>query len=202
MRRPGPSFAFIPSRPNLPPPPTGDIEYTFTVKNTGNVDLTNVVVTDSKLGALPLCILAGSLAPNGVFVCSGTRHVLQADIDSNAGGALHNLATVNANPPSGAPVTATATADVPVINNPGLTITKSADVSSVNATGERPARALTCPAPAACKQCHVAPHILLVSVSIGIGIQGPHAPRRTGTPGATRALVRYGSLTRGRHSQL
>ncbi|WP_418264116.1 DUF7507 domain-containing protein [Flavobacterium faecale] len=61
----------------------GDIiTYTFTVTNTGNVTIDNVVVNDTKLGVTDLAIVPSTLAPNGVGVVIQNYVVTQGDIDS------------------------------------------------------------------------------------------------------------------------
>ncbi|MCR4269493.1 hypothetical protein NUU27_25260, partial [Nitratireductor sp. ZSWI3] len=75
------------------------IAYTFTVENTGNVSLTNVVVTDSR-ATVSGSPLAGPLAPGAVDDTSvtGTYTVTQADIDA---GDLDNVASATAKDPNG-----------------------------------------------------------------------------------------------------
>ncbi len=66
------------------------ITYTFVVRNTGNVTLTNVVVTDPLLGTITL---TGTTIPVGGQVTgSKTYPVTQADIDA---GFVYNLATAD-----------------------------------------------------------------------------------------------------------
>ncbi len=78
------------------------VTYTFTVTNTGNVTLTNVVVTD------PLVTVTGSpipsLAPGVSDAVSFTASYLltQADVDA---GFIENTAIVTGDDPSGNPVT-------------------------------------------------------------------------------------------------
>nr|WP_274709123.1 hypothetical protein [Nitratireductor luteus] len=79
------------------------IAYTFTVENTGNVSLTDVVVTDSR-AVLSGSPIPGPLAPGAVDTTSvtGTYTVTQADIDA---GDLDNLASATAKDPGGNDVT-------------------------------------------------------------------------------------------------
>uniref|UniRef100_UPI0026262B82 DUF7507 domain-containing protein n=1 Tax=Winogradskyella sp. TaxID=1883156 RepID=UPI0026262B82 len=78
------------------------ITYTFTVTNTGNVTLSNIVVTD------PLVTVVGgplsSLAPGAVdsTTFTATYTITQADIDN---GSFANTATVSGDDPSNNPVT-------------------------------------------------------------------------------------------------
>ena len=94
------------------------ITYGFTIANTGNATLTNVVVTDPKIPALS-CTIASNKPINVVNTvntasCSGTYTVTQADIDAFAinGTQLANTATVNARTPNGTTVSNTATRSI------------------------------------------------------------------------------------------
>ncbi len=112
------------------------ISYTFEVKNTGNVTLSNVGITDALLGAN---LLGGpiTLTPGQVDTTSftGTYALLQADIDA---GQVENTATVSGTPPTGAPVTdvsgTDATNDTPTVvlvgQAPAITLLKTVDDSA------------------------------------------------------------------------
>ncbi|WP_292896011.1 DUF11 domain-containing protein [Nitratireductor sp.] len=78
------------------------LNYKFTVENTGNVSLTNVVVTDSR-ATISGSPLEGPLAPGAVDSTSvtGVYTVVQADIDA---GDLDNVASSNAKLPNGTEV--------------------------------------------------------------------------------------------------
>src|SRR5690606_34416849 len=80
----------------------GTIKYTFKVKNTGNVTLTNVMVTDPGVTVTggPIASLAPGAEDTATF--SATYIVTQADIDA---GKFSNQATAIGTPPSGADVT-------------------------------------------------------------------------------------------------
>ena len=73
------------------------IEYTITVDNTGNVDLTGVVLTDTFAGGATL--VSGDTNANSIlettetWIYSADYMVTQADL--NAGTALVNVATVD-----------------------------------------------------------------------------------------------------------
>lgn len=102
------------------------ISYTITLTNTGNQTLTGVTVADPSVSNLQL--LSEPQSADGVFNAgdvwhySASRPVTQADID--AGGSIVNTATgdTDQTPPK------TASASVPVAQNPDFTITKSASV--------------------------------------------------------------------------
>ena len=79
------------------------IGYTFTVKNTGNVTLKNVVVTDQLKGLIIGGIKAhektlGTMAPGSEKIFTATYVLTQGDIDA---GQVENTATVTGTPPSG-----------------------------------------------------------------------------------------------------
>ncbi|OLF16316.1 DUF7507 domain-containing protein [Actinophytocola xanthii] len=104
------------------------IDYSFVIVNTGNVTLTNIEVTDPKVGPVtcPLTILA----PSSAVTCSSELYtVTQADIDA---GVVRNTAVARGTPPQGPPVeTPPDSAEVPVAD-PGLTITKDADLNDTD----------------------------------------------------------------------
>ncbi|NLL29081.1 MAG: DUF11 domain-containing protein [Bacteroidales bacterium] len=85
----------------------GIITYTFTVTNTGNVDLTNVNVTDDLAGLSaisPSYVATLEIGSSAIFTAKYT--VTQADI--NAGG-VWNIAIASAKDPSNRVVTETST---------------------------------------------------------------------------------------------
>ena len=77
------------------------VTYTFKVTNTGNVTLTNIDVTDPKVG--PVSCPTSPLAPGASVNCDPRTYPLtQADINS---GSVINTATVTGITPTGATVT-------------------------------------------------------------------------------------------------
>lgn len=103
--------------------------YTYTVRNTGNVTLTNVGIYDNKLGWVPLnktTIEVGGSARGTV-----TYRVTQADIDR--GGAIVNIATVTAR--QDIPL-AQASETVTITQYPGMAIAKRADKDQFTKIGE------------------------------------------------------------------
>lgn len=106
----------------------GRIDYSFTVTNTGNTPLLNVVVTDPLPNLLGLSATPiARLNPGQSDSTSFSAHYLltQADIDS---GSRPNTATVSGQwgVNNGTPVNATATDSetVPALSNPSLTLLK------------------------------------------------------------------------------
>ena len=100
------------------------ITYSFGAKNTGNVTLTNVVVTDPKIPALS-CTFA-SIAPSPTAsTCTGVYTVNQADVDA---GVITNTATAQGRTGQGG--TANASAGATIAINP-LNATKTATLNKV-----------------------------------------------------------------------
>ncbi len=79
------------------------ITYTYTVRNTGNVRLTGVSLTDSRLGAVGLG--RTTLDPGESTTGSAQYIVVAGDLP----GPLENTATARGTPPSGGVVTSTST---------------------------------------------------------------------------------------------
>jgi uncharacterized repeat protein (TIGR01451 family) len=92
-------------------PDAGDtITYTFKVTNTGNVTLTNITVTDPKVG--PVTCPSGGLEPDESFACTDVTYTItQADVNA---GRVDNTATASGTPPAGTPVTDTDSTTTPV----------------------------------------------------------------------------------------
>ena len=112
------------------------IEYTITVDNTGNADLTGVVLTDTFAGGATL--VSGDTNNNSIlettetWTYSADYVVTQADL--NAGTALVNVASVDTAQTVPQQDDATST----VAQNPALTIVKNGTVpgGTANAVGE------------------------------------------------------------------
>ncbi|WP_344337729.1 DUF7507 domain-containing protein [Brevibacterium salitolerans] len=112
------------------------ITYTFEVRNTGNVTLTDIGVTEGEFtGSGELSEVtcedgAASLAPGAVVTCTATYQVTQADVDQ---GSVENTATSHGTPPGdGDPVVSDPDdAVVGVDPAPGISLVKSADRSDL-----------------------------------------------------------------------
>jgi uncharacterized repeat protein (TIGR01451 family) len=78
------------------------ITYTFTVKNTGNVTLNPVTVTDAKLTPTNVTLLATTLAPGAETTGTATYTVTAAE---KTAGQVQNTATATGTPPTGPAVT-------------------------------------------------------------------------------------------------
>ncbi|PQB04812.1 beta strand repeat-containing protein [Aureitalea marina] len=119
------------------------INYSFTVTNTGNVTLTNVVVSDNATGVVLSGGPIASLAPNAVdnTTYTATYEVTQADIDA---GTFSNQAMVTGTPPSGPNVTDDSDDDsnleddptvTPICTSASIALIKTADVQADPTTG-------------------------------------------------------------------
>jgi gliding motility-associated-like protein/uncharacterized repeat protein (TIGR01451 family) len=107
-----------------------EITYSLEVRNTGNVTLSNVTITD------PLTGLNQNLGPiiSGVSIpVTATYRITQQDLDR---GYVSNTASVSATDPSNQSISTTAIDTVRAVQNPQLTLQKTADKSSYSTLGE------------------------------------------------------------------
>jgi len=115
-----------------------EITYTFTVKNTGNVTMHDIVVSDPMLDAAGVVIPnVGTLAPGKSKTVRATYAVTQADLDA---GNVHNSAIAVGQQPNCEEDCSTPSdpddTDTPAEQNPALEIEKSASPESVSIAGE------------------------------------------------------------------
>ena len=126
------------------------ITYSFVAKNTGNVTLSSVGITDTQTapaGALtsgPTCQSlsgpAGSCSGSTTSLVTGqsatftaSYTITSADLDH---GSVNDSATASGTPPTGSPVTSTpSTATVTTTSAPALTVMKTANVANYSAPG-------------------------------------------------------------------
>jgi uncharacterized repeat protein (TIGR01451 family) len=106
------------------------ITYTYTVKNTGNVELNAVKVVDSMLGQITL--LSTDLAPNAQTTGTATYKTTVADMTA---GSVSNTATVYNGTQQLNQTTAKVTAPPPS-QNPAMTITKTPNPLTYSASGQ------------------------------------------------------------------
>ncbi len=115
------------------------ITYSFLAKNTGNVTITSLAINDSLTApaapALTVSCPTTTLAPAAVVTCTATYTTTQADVDD---GSISNSATASGHTPSGPTTTSPpSTATVPANPAPALTVTKSANPTSVTTAGQQ-----------------------------------------------------------------
>ncbi|KRG67525.1 hypothetical protein ABB27_09320 [Stenotrophomonas terrae] len=92
------------------------ISYSFTVTNTGNVDLSNVTLTDPLLPALDCPAITLPVGASQTLVCTNNSHATTAA--DYVSGSVVNTATVTAVPPgTNTPITATDTVTTPLVNS-------------------------------------------------------------------------------------
>lgn len=106
------------------------ITYTFTVKNTGNVTINNLSISDVKI-TTPIVLASTTLAPNASTTATATYIILQSEKEA---GSVTNTATVSGKMPSNTSISdisgSTETNDNPTIVNTGVLAV--ADNGSVN----------------------------------------------------------------------
>ncbi|WP_175485915.1 DUF11 domain-containing protein [Lysobacter sp. yr284] len=110
------------------------LTYSITATNTGNVTLTDVVVSDDKIA--PNTITCASVDPGRTCVLTGTYRIVQADVDAAA---VVNTATVTTTTPNVCPAGSTdkackPTVTVPIQAHPAVAIVKVATLTVDNAT--------------------------------------------------------------------
>ncbi len=106
------------------------ITYTITVANTGNVALTDVVVTDPLTG---LSDTIPSLAPGASQLYTQTYAVTQADLDA---GSVPNTASASGLDQDGDPVGDTDDETVTAVKNASIVLSKTANQASYAVVGD------------------------------------------------------------------
>ncbi|WP_323986710.1 DUF7507 domain-containing protein [Microbacterium plantarum] len=108
----------------------GELTYSFTATNTGDVTLTDVAIVDELPGLSELSYgdwpaSAGVLAPGQSVTATATYTPTQADRDA---GLVENTASVTGTPPAGDPVTDEDEFDQPLPQGPAIELTKSGEL--------------------------------------------------------------------------
>ncbi len=86
------------------------INYTLTVTNTGNVTVTDVKISDPKLGMTDVAVTPSTLEPKGVATVTKAYELTQADIDK---GGVENTAKATGKDPKGGDVEDDSDSDNP-----------------------------------------------------------------------------------------
>jgi gliding motility-associated-like protein/uncharacterized repeat protein (TIGR01451 family) len=119
----------------------GDIiTYTFTVTNTGNTTLTNVIINDGLTNSVDLPVTPSTLEPNAVGIATASYTILQSDVNATK---VTNSATATGTPPIGAPISDTSgttitndTATVTTLTpSPSIALVKTAVVGGTGEVG-------------------------------------------------------------------
>ncbi|RNL77352.1 hypothetical protein ED312_21185, partial [Sinomicrobium pectinilyticum] len=116
------------------------ITYTFTVTNTGNVDIDNITIDDDLTGTTDLPITPTILVPGETGVATATYTLTQEDVDN---GSVSNQALATGEAPNGDPVEDTSgtsedndiPTDTPIIQSPSIALVKTADYIDSNGNG-------------------------------------------------------------------
>ena len=115
------------------------IHYTITVDNTGNVSISGITVTDTGADAGSIAYDSGDtnndriLDPSETWIYTATHTVNQADLDA---GHYVNTATANGTPAGGTLLPAEGSEEVPAIQSPSWTLTKTAVVTGYEEVGD------------------------------------------------------------------
>ena len=105
------------------------VPYSYLLSNDGNVTLTGITLVDDNVDAAPVCPV-DRLAVGETTTCTALHTVTQAEMD--AGGNLTNIATADSD--QTAPVQDRL--DIPINQNPVLSLVKSSTTSQVTAAGQ------------------------------------------------------------------
>ncbi len=108
------------------------VDYRYLVTNTGNVTLTSIAVADPMLGLSSISCPSPTLLPDAFEDCTATYTTTQADVDH---GNITNTGTASGQPPTGPPVTNSSTLKIPAVQNPGMTLMKTASVNTFSSAG-------------------------------------------------------------------
>lgn len=110
----------------------GDIiEYTYEVTNSGNVEISDIVVSDDRIAAVSCPV--GAVAPAASITCTAQYIVTQADLDA---GSVVNNASASGAPIGGTLLPAIAQETVGAIQNPELNLIKTALDTDFDALGD------------------------------------------------------------------
>jgi len=110
----------------------GDVlTYDFSVENTGNVEITNISVSDDRIASVTCPVT--NLMPGESVVCTGSDVVTQADIDA---GSVVNNAAATGDPVGGSLIDPTAQETVDALQSPAFEMVKTATTINFIAPGD------------------------------------------------------------------
>ncbi|MDA9009210.1 DUF11 domain-containing protein [Alphaproteobacteria bacterium] len=108
------------------------VSYSYEVTNSGNVTITQAItVADDKTTTTCPALPGGSLAPGASITCTASYTIEQADIDT---GSLTNVASASTSFGGNAVNSGTDTVTVNAVQNPAISIDKTASSSTYDAT--------------------------------------------------------------------
>jgi len=110
------------------------VTYTLTARNTGNVTLSDVTITDSLAGVVFVgdC-LPTTLVPDAELTCTAQYTVTRADLEA---GSVVNNANVTGTPPEARPVSASASATVAAVGDPAIDVVVTVNRPQYGSFGE------------------------------------------------------------------
>ncbi|SFU15003.1 conserved repeat domain-containing protein, partial [Algoriphagus locisalis] len=114
------------------------ITYTIEIRNTGNVSISDVNVSDPQATSGPTFSSGDTdgdseLDPDEVWIFTASHEATQEDVDN---GQFTNTATATGNPPSGTLDEITDGATVPSVQNPSWTISKTSNTTTYSKPGD------------------------------------------------------------------
>ena len=112
------------------------LSFTLTTTNTGNVTLTNVIITDA-FAVVGACtpVAPATLAPGGTITCGATHVVTQADLNF---GHFDNSASVSGVTPTSTTVTDDSNlVVVPAVQTPRVTVSKTTTATEFSIVGQQ-----------------------------------------------------------------
>ncbi len=104
------------------------ITYTFTVTNTGNTTVANLVITDALLSATPMAVVPSTLAPGEVATLEVDYTITQADMNT---GSVTNTAVGSGTTPGGDPVSDTSDNGDPLDGDDNPTVTPLVQIAQL-----------------------------------------------------------------------
>jgi large repetitive protein len=117
-----PAFTFVKAGPASYTAAGQNVVYTFTVRNTGNVTLSNLTITDPLVPSLN-CVIATLLPGATNTACTATYVATQANLDA---GQIVNTASIAGTAPGNTPVSGTASDTTPgPARVPSMNVTKT-----------------------------------------------------------------------------